>query len=651
MITRLATAIGCGLLCLAPVSALADNRHPLDPLSWQEQWAVLETLLEAGKLDEDTTFNRIALKPPAKDSVWAYKPGTAISRQAEVYGRQGKQVFEAIVDLDRKSVTAWKEVNGVQAAWLDKDYKPDMIDELKKRPEFVDALRKRGIQNPLFVECFALPLGYLGKQEYMNRRIAMAHCGSAQGIRNAWPRGIEGVVVMLDMDSKEILEITDESAVPVPQTNADYDDEAIGSLRSFPSPIEIRQPLGPGFKIEGHVVSWDKWRFHLRSDPRVGTIISTVTWRDGDTDRSVLYEGNLSEIFVPYMDPARSWYTRTFLDAGEYSAGGLANTLTPGIDCPDNAAFFNGIVIEDDGHPKDKPRVACLFERYAGDVNWRHDQDGRPKRELVSRWTALLGNYDYVVDWIFESDGQMRVAIGATGIAEVKMAKAKDANDASGSAPREDAYGRFVDQHIIAVNHDHFFSFRLDLDVDGVRNSFIRDVIKKERLAADHPRGSIWVTQQKVARTEHEAQLHTDMMEPSLWRVVSEGRKNAVGYPTSYQLLPGMTMPPVTGDDEYTRKRAGFISHALWVTPYRADERYAAGDYPTRSLAGKGLPEWTAADRPIENEDLVLWYTIGMHHVVRAEDWPVMPVLWHDFKLRPFDFFDHNPALNTSREP
>jgi primary-amine oxidase len=650
MTRRFAVALGCALSCLAPASALADSRHPLDPLSWQEQWAVLEILLAAGKVDEDTTFNRIALKPPAKDGVWPFKPGMAISRQAEIYGRQGKQVFEAVVDLHRKGVATWKEVNGVQAAFLEKDFKPDLVDELKKRPEFLEALRKRGIEHPLFVDCTALPLRYLGEQEYVNRRIAMLLCRSAQGVRNDWPRGVEGVAVTVDMDSKEILEIVDESTVPVPRTNADYDDEAIGPLRTFPSPIEIRQPLGPGFKIDGHVVSWDQWRFHLRSDARVGTIISTVTWRDGDTDRPVLYEGNLSEIFVPYMDPARNWYTRTFLDAGEYSAGGLANTLTPGIDCPDNAVFFNGIVIEDNGRPKDKPRIACLFERYAGDVNWRHDQDGRPKRELVSRWTALLGNYDYVVDWIFESDGQMRVAIGATGIVEAKMAKAKNASDTSNGGLREDAHGRFVDQHVVAVNHDHFFSFRLDLDVDGMRNSFIRDLIKEERLAAGHPRGSIWVTQQKLAKTEHDARLHSDMMEPSLWRVTSEGRKNAVGYPTSYQLMPGMSAGPVTRDD-YTLKRAGFTSQALWVTPYRADERYAAGDYPTRSLSGKGLPEWTAANRPIENADLVLWYTIGMHHVPRAEDWPVMPVLWHDFRLRPFDFFDRNPALNTSRKP
>ncbi len=650
MTSRFAAALGCVLSCLAPLSALADNRHPLDPLSWQEQWTALEALLDAGKIDEDTTFNRIELKPPAKDAVWSFKPGMPVSRQAEVYGRQGKQVFEAVVDLDRKSVAAWKAIEGVQAAFLEKDFKPDLIDELKKRPEFLEALRKRGIEHPLFVDCSVTPLGHLGEQEYVNRRIAMVFCRSAQGVRNGWPRGVEGLVVTLDLDSEEILEIVDESTVPVPRTSADYDDETIGPLRTFPSPIEIRQPLGPGFTIDGHVVSWDQWRFHLRSDARVGTIISTETWRDGDTDRPVLYEGNLSEIFVPYMDPARNWYTRTFLDAGEYSAGGLANTLTPGIDCPDNAVFFNGIVIEDNGRPKDKPRIACLFERYAGDVNWRHDQDGRPKRELVSRWTALLGNYDYVVDWIFESDGQMRVAIGATGIVEAKMAKAKNASDTSTGGLREDAHGRFVDQHVVAVNHDHFFSFRLDLDVDDMRNSFIRDLIKEERLAAGHPRGSIWVTQQKLAKTEHDARLHSDMMEPSLWRVTSEGRKNAVGYPTSYQLMPGMSAGPVTRDD-YTLKRAGFTSQALWVTPYRADERYAAGDYPTRSLSGKGLPEWTAANRPIENADLVLWYTIGMHHVPRAEDWPVMPVLWHDFRLRPFDFFNGNPAINTSRKP
>jgi primary-amine oxidase len=74
-----------------------------------------------------------------------------------------------------------------------------------------------------------------------------------------------------------------------------------------------------------------------------------VTYGDRDTRRQVLYEGHLSEIFVPYMDPAFDWYRRNFLDAGEYSAGGLLKPLMRGLDCPDGATYVNGLVADDEG--------------------------------------------------------------------------------------------------------------------------------------------------------------------------------------------------------------------------------------------------------------------------------------------------------------
>lgn len=191
---------------------------------------------------------------------------------------------------------------------------------------------------------------------------------------------------------------------------------------------------------------------------------------------------------------------------------------------------------------------------------------------------------------------------------------------------------------------------RLDVDVDGTTNSLVVDRLVTKTLPQDHPRRSLWVRESMLARTEAEARLNIDLKRPALWRVLNRGRSNHVGYPTSYQLFPGKNTSTLLSADDDPRRRAGFIDYYLWVTPYRRQERFAAVDYPTLSEPGQDLPEWTRTDRWIENTDIVLWYTVGMHHMVRAEDWPVMPVLWHTFELRPFDFFDRNPALDLPRK-
>jgi len=171
------------------------------------------------------------------------------------------------------------------------------------------------------------------------------------------------------------------------------------------------------------------------------------------------------------------------------------------------------------------------------------------------------------------------------------------------------------------------------------------------RLPKEHPRRSIWVMEPHAVKTETEGKLHIDMAHPALWRVTNASQTNAQGYAVSYEVHPGMNAMTMLSEDDWPRKRAGFINNHLWVTPYSAAERYAAGDYPTLSGPGEGLPRYTAGNRPVENTDIVVWYTMGFHHVVRAEDWPVMPVMWHTFELRPFDFFDRNPALDLPTRP
>lgn len=649
----------CALSLLVALSSIVPGRaaaqtatHPLDPLTRLEHFAVLEVLQQAGKLTDRTRFTRLEIKAPDKSMVWAWRPGMPMPRAAEAVISQGSSVYEATVDVTGRTLLSWTERTGVQPMWLESEYGADVVNKVMKDPRFIEALKRRGITSTQFVTCIAVPPGSFGEPKYAGKRIGVLSCRLRSGYRNTWARRVEGLSVVMDMHASEILDFADDETVPVPPGGNDFDRAAVGTLREFPTPLDVRQPDGPSFTLNGHVVSWDRWRFHVRPDSRVGLVVSTATWKDGDRERPVLYEGHLSEIFVPYMSPQKDWYVRTFIDAGEFSAGGLADSLTPGVDCPDYATFLDSVVPAGEGWPTDKPRVACIFERTGGDMIWRHGAEGRPQRELVVRMAAMIGNYDYVIDWRFLTDGQIKVSLGATGIVETKMTAARDARVASTNGPesRADAHGRFVEPNVVAVNHDHYFNFRLDLDVDGTTNRFVRDEIVPRTLPAGHPRRSIWVAETRPVQSEKDGMLTMDMHKPALWRVMGP-RENHVGYRSSYQLLPAHSIHTLLSADEVARQRAGFIDHHLWVTPYVPAERYAAGDYPTLSTPGQGLPAWTRGNRSVADTDVVLWYTFGMHHMVRAEEWPVMPVLWHEFALRPFDFHDRNPAMDAGSRP
>lgn len=634
------------LLVAASGLSAQEPEHPLDPLGFQEYWAVLETLDSAEKLDQDTRFSLVSLVEPPKDLVWGWSPGDALPRQALAVVRQGPDTYEAVVDLAAGKLVSWELLEGQQPNWLSEEF-GQMTKETLDHPEFLAALAKRGIKNTAFVDCSAGPPGYYGTPEQVGRRVAYVRCHDLRNVRNRWTRQIEGLGAVVDMTEKKILRIVDEGPVTTPETFADYDAQSLGPAREVPGKMYVEQSPGPGYARDGHLIEWQKWRFHVRPDQRTGMMVSAVSYEDGSGPRPILYQGYMAEMFVPYMDPAQHWYIRNFMDAGEFPAGGLAKPLMPGLDCPDHATYYDGLINDDHGRPAPRPKLICVFERETGDMAWRHHTKSAPvsraKRDLVVRSAAVLGNYDYVFDWIFQQDGSIRVAVGATGIVEAKMVDQASAKEASGKA---DTYGRFVDKNIVGVNHDHYFNFRLDLDVDGSENRFLKDRLVQELLPKEHPRRSVWVREPHWASKESDAMLNIDLTKPTLWRVVSAKRKNGVGYPTSYQLMPGMTAETLLSEDDYPRRRARFIEHHLWVTPFDEKERFPAGDYPTLSTPEQGLPEWTKNDRSIGGGDIVLWHTIGMHHLVRAEDWPVMPVLWHSFELRPFDFFDRNPAMD-----
>ena len=114
-------------------------------------------------------------------------------------------------------------------------------------------------------------------------------------------------------------------------------------------------------------------------------------------------------------------------------------------------------------------------------------------------------------------------------------------------------------------------------------------------------------------------------------------------------LLPQASPTLYAPDETTSGRRAGFARHNLWVTPYAPDEHYAgAGPFTNLHPGGVGLSTYTEADRSIEDTDVVVWHTLGVTHVPRPEDWPIMPVEYAGFTLVPLGFFDRNPALDVA---
>jgi primary-amine oxidase len=626
--------------------------HPLDPLTADE----IRAAVQVAKGDPRFTgasFTSVAVQDPPKADVLAWRPRHPLSRLARVQALTAESFYELLIDL-----TGRRLVSAVERRCVEPSITLSEIEAIRvvlSNEEFKAGLQKRGVTDLTKVFCAPFSAGYYGSPEQAGKRLVKVGCfDTRRSTTNIFGWPIERLYALVDLRRMDVLSVTDYGIVPIAGGDFNYDAAAVKTPRDPRKPTTLAQPQGTNVNIAGHEISWGNWRFHVRVDPRVGTSISLASWRDGQTWRSVLYQGYLSEMFVPYMDSDYGWQSRTYFDTGEYGAGVLASTLKPGIDCPETARFLAADFSTDKGEPFTTPNAVCVFERSGGDPIWRHYEavnqtyEGRPNVELVVRMAAAIGNYDYLFDWILNDAAEIEVRVGATGIDALKGVATRTMSEPS--AHDDTRFGTLVAPNLVAVNHDHYFNFRLDLDVDGPSNSVNRDTYRLVRLPADSVRRSVYVVERQIAETETAATIDTHH-DPVRLRVINERRTNGVGNPASYEVLAFNHAQLMLAPDDWPAKRAAFLRHDMWVTPYAPEERYAGGQYMLGSHGDDGLSVWAARDRPIRNQDVVVWINLGMHHVTRAEDLPVTPTMWQSFRLRPHNFFDRNPAIDLRAEP
>lgn len=629
-------------------SALAAPTNPLDALTADEINRTVEILTAAKQANADTRFPTITLLENPKADVLSWSPGQPFERRSRADYLNGNGLFEAAVNLTTGKVDSVTEVKDRQSSILFEEFL-GASEVVKKDPRWRAAMAKRGFTSFDNIICAPLTVGPVIDEKYRGLRLLKVPCFDKTGaVNNVYGRPIEGLLAIVDVRKGAVIDVIDEGVVPIPKAVPSEAYDPATSTRKPSKPVEIVSPQGPNFTIDGSVISWDKWNFHLRVDKRLGPVMSRITYQDGNEQRQVAYQLSTAEMFVPYMDPSQTWAYRAYMDIGEYGFGALSSPLKPGSDCPVDAKFLDAVISDDHGKPLTLKNVVCIFERDTGSPLWRHyefftdSHESRPNVELVVRMAPEVGNYDYLLDYAFNRNGEIEVRVGAYGIIATKGVATRKMQDATAKADTQ--YGTLVAPNLVGVNHDHFMSFRVDLDVDGQDNRLVEDKFVKRRLSGNPLRRSLWQVERSVVGTE--GAIDT-MHDPAWFRVESSNRQNAMGNPTSYQLMPGHSDLSLLDADEPQQQRASFSGSALWVTRYKPDEKFAAGVYPNQNRTVEGLPRFVGDHESVANKDLVLWYTVGFHHQTRSEDWPVMPGMWHSFVLRPFNFFDRNPGLDV----
>ena len=619
--------------------------HPLEPLTAEEITAAVHIVRAERNLHERVRFASVALHEPPKEVVLNFKQGDPITREAFIIllDNTDGATYEAVASITEGKVTSWQHIPGVQPSiMLDEFFECEQA--VKASPEFQAALRKRGITNfdLLMVDPWSAG-NYHGTEEEKTQRLSRALSWVRSDPNdNGYAHPIEGLIAVVDLNKMEVIRVEDYGVVPLPPTLGNYTPEAVGQVRSDLKPLEIAQPEGPSFTVNGHEVHWQKWHFRLGFTPREGVVFYTIGYEDQGRVRPIIYRAALAEMTVPYGDPSPGHYRQNAFDVGEYGVGTLANSLEMGCDCLGHIHYFDALMTDSHGKLMKLPNAICMHEEDYGilwkHIDWRTNQtEVRRSRRLVVSLIATVGNYEYGYFWYFYQDGTIQFEVKMTGVMNTGAVP-------PGVTPK---YGQLVAPQLNAPVHQHFFNVRLDMMVDGLNNSVYEVHTEAEPLGPENPHGNAFFPRSTLLSTESEAQQVIDPLSGRYWKVVNPAALNAVGEPVSYKLMPGENVLPFAHPEASVSKRAGYITKHLWVTPYNPAERYPAGDYPNQHAGGAGLPAWTQASRSIENTNVVLWYTVGVHHVPRTEDWPVMPVSYYGFTLKPAGFFDRNPALDV----
>lgn len=342
--------------------------------------------------------------------------------------------------------------------------------------------------------------------------------------------------------------------------------EAEGGYRKDLKPINITQPEGVSFKVDGRIIEWQNWKVHVGFNYREGIVLNNITYNDKGNERGVFYRLSLAEMVVPYGNPEHPHQRKHAFDLGEYGGGYMTNSLALGCDCKGAIHYMDANFVNRAGSSQTIKNAICIHEEDAG-ILFKHT-DFRDDSVIVTRGRKLLishiftaANYEYCVYWIFHQDGTVQLEIKLTGILNTYAMN-----------PGEDIHGWGTEVYpgVNAHNHQHLFCLRIDPNIDGPNNTIFQVDARTgpgEIGSGENKHGNAFYAHKTKYTTPTEAMADYDGNSSRTWEMSNTNKINPYSHkPVSYKLVSREVPALLPKEGGIVWKRAGFARHAIHVT-------------------------------------------------------------------------------------
>ncbi|KAL1613537.1 peroxisomal copper amine oxidase [Diplodia seriata] len=640
------------------ITGQGEPPYPIDPLSEVE---IEKAVAVIRKEHPDLHYNAVTLWEPRKLEMQAWLANPQVNpkprRRADVVCiGPGSKVYDGIVDLEDEKIVSFALTEGVQPLITMEDLQ--IVESVvRKDPKVVEQCGILGIpaSDMHKVHCDPWTIGYderFGTKVRLQQAL-MYYRPHVDDCQYVYPLDF---CPIFNADTQEIIHI-DIPKVRRPLNTAPPNNyhaasiEAEGGYRTDLKPINITQPEGVSFTMDGRFINWQNWKFHIGFNYKEGLVLSNVTFNDKGNERPVFWRISLAEMVVPYGNPEHPHQRKHAFDLGEYGGGYMTNSLSLGCDCKGAIHYMDFAYANRAGQAQTIKNAICIHEEDAG-ILFKHT-DFRDESVTVTRARKLIisqiftaANYEYCVYWIFHQDGTIQLEIKLTGILNTYACN-----------PGEDLHGWGTEVYpgVNAHNHQHLFCLRLDPNIDGPNNTVVvADAVRGEGAVGSPENfyGNAFYCKKTPLTTQGTSHSDYDGHTGRTWEICNPNKLNPYSKkPVSYKLVSREVPPLLPKEGSLVWKRAGFARHAVHVTKYDDEQIHPAGRHvpQTSGEPSMGLPAWIAADphASVENTDVVMWHTFGITHFPSPEDFPVMPAEPMTLLLRPRNFFTRNPCLDV----